>query len=122
MKEQVLRFVLRWLCSTAAIWAADTLLDGVTIDPGVMPIVLSGFLIAAINAVVKPFVMIASIPFVLVSVGLFMLFVNGLMVYLADLLYSGLSIDGYLIAILAGLVIGLVNYMLTIVLEGKSKR
>lgn len=118
MKKQAFRLFIRWVLNSIGIWAASSFLTGVALEPGLAPIVISGFLIAVINAVVKPFAIIASLPAILLSVGLFMLFVNGLMVFLASWLYTGFSIDGYLFAILAGLVIGLLNYVVTIVLEG----
>lgn len=84
-------------------------------DMGV--IIIAGLVLAIINTFIKPIVVILSLPAILFSLGLFMIVVNGLMVYLASTLYSGLQISGFGTAMLAGLVIGLVNYLVTAILE-----
>ncbi len=80
-------------------------------------IIIAGLVLAIINTFIKPIVVILSLPAILFSLGLFMIVVNGLMVYLASTLYSGLQISGFGTAMLAGLVIGLVNYLVTAILE-----
>jgi putative membrane protein len=61
-----------------------------------------------------------SIPALLLTLGLFMLIINGLTVYLASVLYPPLQISSFGAAILTGVIIGLVNYLVTAILESRE--
>jgi putative membrane protein len=84
---------------------------------GVGVILIAGFLLAIVNAIIKPFVVILSLPAILFSLGLFMIVINGLMVLLVSWLYKPLQVNNFGAAMLAGMVIGLVNYLVTTILE-----
>lgn len=120
MKSPFARFVIRWFVSALGIWLAATLLGG-TIDYGqsLLVIIVSGLILAIINAVIKPIVIILSLPAILFSLGLFMIVINGLMVTLVSWLYSPLQVTNFGAAMLAGMVIGLVNYLVTTILEDR---
>jgi putative membrane protein len=60
-----------------------------------------------------------SLPAILFSLGLFMIIINGLMVLLVSWLYPPLDVNNFGGAILAGVIIGLVNYLVTAILEEK---
>lgn len=107
--------------NSLGLWVASVFLSGIEFTDGLTSVLVAGLVLALVNAVLKPMVILLSLPFILLSLGLVVLFINGLMVGIADLLYSGLQVDGYLMAILAGIVIGLVNYLVTITLEGYRK-
>jgi len=112
------RFLLRWFVCTLGLWVAAGLLNGyVSYGNHTSAIIVAGFILAIINAVLKPIIVLLSIPAILVTLGLFMLVINGLTVYLASKLYSTLQISGFGAAILTGLIIGLVNYLVTAILE-----
>ena len=72
---------------------------------------------AIVNAIIKPLVVILSLPAILLTLGLFMIIINGLMVLLVSKLYSPLHVTNFFAAIVAGMVIGLVNYLVTTILE-----
>jgi putative membrane protein len=78
---------------------------------------MSGFILAIVNTFIKPLVVLLSLPAILFSLGLFMIVVNGLMVMLASKLYQPLEVTGFGAAMLAGIIIGLVNYLVTTVVE-----
>ena len=67
--------------------------------------------------IIKPILVVLSMPALLLSLGLFMVVVNGLTVYLVSLLYGPLTISKFWVAIATGIVIGLVNYLVTAILE-----
>lgn len=74
---------------------------------------------AVVNAIIKPLVILLSLPAILFSLGLFMIVINGLMVMLVSKVYSSLHVTNFGAAMLAGMVIGLVNYLVTTILEEK---
>ena len=91
--------------------------DRITYSRGLAVVIISGLILALINIVIKPIVVILSLPAVLFSLGLFMIVINGLMVMLASKLYPSLHVTNFGAAMLAGMVIGLVNYLVTTILE-----
>lgn len=118
MKKPLARFALRWVVCSLGLWIAAGFLGGNLTyggDGGV--IVVAGLVLAVVNVLIKPFVIILSLPAILFSLGLFMIIVNGLMVMLASALYEPLEVHGFGTAIIAGAIIGLVNYLVTAIVE-----
>jgi len=83
-------------------------------------VVCAGAVLALLNMLIKPIVVLLTIPAILLTLGLFMLVINGLTVYLASRFYPALHIESFGVAILTGLIIGLVNYLVTAILEARS--
>ncbi|MEI7838463.1 MAG: phage holin family protein [bacterium] len=115
----LIRFFLRWVVCSLGIWIAVGLLgtDKISYGSKLSTILIAGFVIALVNVFVKPLVVILSLPAILLSLGLFMIIVNGLMVFIASKLYTPLHVTNFWVAILAGMIIGLVNYLVTAIIE-----
>ncbi len=118
MKRPFSRFLVRWFVCGLGLWIAAGLLgQRVSYDSRIGVIVVAGLLLAVINVFIKPVVVILSLPAILFSLGLFMIVINGLMVMLVSKLYEPLHVRSFGTAMLAGMVIGLVNYLVTTILE-----
>jgi putative membrane protein len=116
------RFTLRWLVCSLGLWIAAGILGGsVSYGNHIGAIIISGLLLAAINALLRPVLIFLSLPAILLTLGLFMLIINGLTVYLVSVLYHPLEISNFVAAILTGVIIGLVNYLVTAILEERGK-
>ena len=116
----ITRFCLRWFVSSLGLWIAAGLLgDKINYESRLFVIVMAGLILAVINGVLKPLVIILSLPAILFSLGLFMIVINGFMVFLASWLYPSLHVTNFWAAMLAGMIIGLVNYLVTAILEDK---
>lgn len=112
------RFLLRWFVCGLGLWvAAGVVGGGIRYDSRFAVIVVAGLILAMVNIVIKPIVVILSLPAILFSLGLFMLIINGLMVMLVSKLYPSLEVTNFWAALLAGMIIGLVNYLVTAILE-----
>lgn len=111
------RFILRWFISTLGIWVAAGLLGGRVDYTSTTAIIISGLFLAIANTLIKPIVVVLSLPAILFSLGLFMIVINGLMVIIVAKVYSGLHITNFGTAMVAGMIIGLVNYLVTTILE-----
>lgn len=115
------RFMLRWFVCSLGLWiAAGILGQRVSYDSRFGVIVMAGFLLAIVNVFIKPVIVILSLPAILFSLGLFMIVINGLMVLLVSKVYTPLEINNFGAAMLAGVVIGLVNYLVSTILEDKE--
>lgn len=120
-KSFIYRFLVRWLVCSLGLWIAAGLLNGsVSYGSHISVVIIAGLLLAIINAELKPLLVLASLPAILLTLGLFMLVVNGLTVYIASKLYGPLQISSFGAAILTGLIIGLVNYLVTAILEERN--
>lgn len=117
MRQLVIRFLIRWFASSLGLWlAAELLSSHISVGSTFGAVLAAGFLLAAINTVLKPLLIVLSLPALLLTLGLFMLIINGGTVYLVSLLYPPLHITSFWAAVFAGIVIGLVNYMVTTIL------
>lgn len=120
MRKPFARFLIRWFVSGLGLWVAAGLLgERITYDSRLGVIVIAGLILALVNMIIKPIVVILSLPAILFSLGLFMIVINGLMVLLVSRLYPELYVSNFGVAVLAGMVIGLVNYLVTTILEDK---
>lgn len=122
MKKQITRLAIRWIVNSAGIWVAAQLFSDIQLNEGIGSIIGAGLVLALVNAILKPILVLLSLPAILLSLGLFIIFINGLLVVIADKLYGGIAIGSFGAAVLAGLVIGLVNYSVTIILEGRGNK
>lgn len=118
MKLLIGRFLIRWFVCSLGLWvAADLLSSHISYGGGVGTVVAAGFILAVINTVIRPIIILLSLPAVILTLGLFIIIINGLTVYLASLLYTPLHITNFWAAICAGLIIGLVNFVVTAILK-----
>lgn len=116
------RFLVRWLVCSLGLWIAAGLLGSyITYNGSFWVILVAGLILAIINAIIRPVVVLLSLPAILFTLGLFMIVINGFMVFLVSWLYDPLHITNFWIAILAGMIIGLVNYLVSAILENREK-
>jgi putative membrane protein len=120
----IYRFLVRWVVSSLGLWIAAGLLRShihfETDGNKLTAIIVAGLVLAMVNAVIRPIVVLLSLPAILFSLGLFMVVINGFMVWLAAWFYKPLHVSSFWWAILAGVIIGLVNYLVTAILENKE--
>jgi putative membrane protein len=121
MQKQLFNLLLRWGINSLGLLVAAGIVGSVSFEQQRVSVILTaGFILALINAVIKPVVIILSLPFIVLSLGLFIVVVNGFMVFLLSKFYGQLNISSFGSAIITGLVIGLVNFIVTKVIEPKE--
>ena len=118
MKNTVFRILLRWFMNGLGIWAAARLLPGIEYDY-FATIVVAALIFSLINATIRPIVVIFSLPAILITLGFFMLIVNAFMVYLTSVFYEPFIVRDFGSALLAAIIIGLVNYILSTFVDDK---
>ena len=106
-----MRILAQVLLNGVGVVIAAKLVPGVSYSGGLLYLLLVGLVIGLINLLVRPLATFLSLPFIVLTLGLFYLVVNGAMFYLAGALLDGLTIDGCLPAILGGLVLALFNWL-----------
>lgn len=120
MGRKILVFLVRWGLNSFGIWIAVRILgtgyphDDVT--AGLGGFLLAGLIFSIINSVLRPITVILSLPAILLTLGLFMLVVNGLMVYVSLAIAPGISMT-FINSILTGMLLSLINYIVSAALE-----
>ena len=120
MKKQFFVFVLRWILNSIGLWIAVSIFGTGYSDSelitGVWVFLVAGLIFSIINTIVKPIVIILSLPAILLTLALFTITVNGFMVYLSIMLAPGLHMT-FWNSVLTGIVLSLVNYIVSSALE-----
>ncbi|SEE70967.1 phage holin family protein [Ruania alba] len=125
-------FLIKVLINGVALWLTSLWVSGVDFRTDDTPlntvivVAAVALLFTVVNAIVKPLVKLVSILFYILTLGLFFLVVNALMLLLTSWITGftdyGLTVDGFWTAVLAGLIITIIAVVLTVVLpDGKKK-
>ncbi len=102
-------FVLRAVVAALGLWLATSWVRGVRIDSAAT-LLLAGLLLGVINAVVRPVVILLTLPLTLLTLGLFLLVVNALMLGLTALLLPGFHLSGFAAAFFAALIVSVTGW------------
>ena len=114
-----MKFIIQLIISTLAVLIASYLLPGVEIvDNNFFTALIVAAVLSFLNAVVKPIMIILTIPITFLTLGLFLLVINALMILLAAKLVDNFRVDGFWWALLFSLILSLV----TSILESIKKR
>src|SRR6184192_2593588 len=103
-------FVFRWLTTTVAVMVAASVLHGIRYD-SVGSLIGAALLLGILNAFVRPVLLILSAPLILLTLGFFILVVNGLLLWFVPNIVPGFHVDNFGSAFWGAIVIGLVSWM-----------
>ena len=104
------RFILQALAAALGFWLASRIVPGVVVG-GLGSLLAAGVLLGVINALVRPILVLLTLPITLLTLGLFLLVVNGATVWLVTAFLHGVHIDGLWHAILTAIVISLTSWL-----------
>jgi putative membrane protein len=103
-------FLLRGLVAALGLWAATEMLDGISINSAAT-LIFAGLLLGLVNAVVRPFALLLSLPALLFTLGLFLLVINAAMLGLVALMLPGFKIAGFWTAVGAAIIVSVVSWI-----------
>ena len=121
-----MRFITRLLINAAALWAAIRLVPGVSFE-GEWPLLFAVALVfGVLNAVIRPVLWVLTLPFLIVTLGLFTFVLNAFMLWLtsaaSDVFDLRFHVDGFQAAFLGALVITVVSFALSIFVGPRRER
>jgi putative membrane protein len=105
-----LKALLHIVLSGLAILLVAKVVPGIHYQGDWIYLILTGVVVGLLNITVKPLVTVLSLPFIVLSLGLFFIVINAFVLYVASWLLSGLTIDGCGSALIGGIVIALFNW------------
>jgi putative membrane protein len=106
--------VTRWLVNTVALLATASLIKGIEVD-GIVAALVAAALLGIVNAFIRPMVVLMTLPFNILSLGLFTFIINGFMLLLVSAVSGGLVVHGFWAAVIGSLVLSLVSGLLSMV-------
>ncbi|MBA2664155.1 MAG: phage holin family protein [Bradymonadaceae bacterium] len=115
----MLKIILALIINGAAIWAAAQIVVGVQLTSDLVGIFIVALIFAVINTVLRPIANVLSFPFIILTLGLFILVINAALLALTAWLTPYLSVTGFVPALLGALVVSIVSWVLGIFLGAK---
>lgn len=115
-----MRFLLRVLLNAVAVLLAARIVPGIHVT-GASAALVAGLVLGVINAVIRPVLIILTLPFTILTLGLFIFIVNAICLALVAWLVPGFGVHGFAAALLGSIFISLVSWVLSALLIEKKK-
>ena len=116
-----MRLILRVLLNGFALYVADYFLNGITLA-GLVPALIGGLVLGVVNAIIRPVLIVLTLPFTLLTLGLFIFVVNALCFGLAAAVVPGFDVDSFWAALGGALIVSVVSWILSAALKDKRPR
>jgi putative membrane protein len=113
-------FVLRVLINAAAIYLAASIVPGIEIRD-VLTALGAGLVLGLINAVVRPVLVVLTLPVTILTLGLFLVVLNALCLWLTAQVVTGFEVQGFWPAVLGALLISVVSWILTAFVSDRGR-
>lgn len=104
-------FLVQWAVTAASLWVASHIFRGLKFD-STGALVVSALLLGLANAVVKPLLIVLTLPLTLITLGLFLLVINALMILLVAALVKGFRVSGFWTALFASIFISILSVLI----------
>ncbi len=114
------RFILRAAIAAVGLWLATEWIQGLAIDAP-MTLVVAAVLLGIVNAFIRPLLILLTLPFTVVTLGLFLLVVNAAMLALVAALLPGMHVSGFWAAFWGALVVSIVSWIGSMVFGPKGR-
>jgi len=119
-------FFIRLLVNAAALWVATQIVPGVSLSGGPLPLLGVALVFGVVNALIRPVARILTFPLIILTLGIFALVINGLMLWLTSSLSSvfglGFHVSGFWAAFWGALVVSLVSTMLSLFIADSKRQ
>jgi putative membrane protein len=106
-----MNLIIRLLLNALAVFVLANILNGVDVD-GYLGAIIVAIVLSLLNLLVKPILVILTLPVTIITLGLFLLVINALIILLADKLIDGFSVDGIWVAILFSILLSILQSLL----------
>jgi putative membrane protein len=114
-----MRFLVHLLITAAALWVATKIVPGIQYTGSFLTLLGVALVFGALNALVKPVLLVLSLPVMILTLGLFTLILNALLLWLTSAFSSalglGFHVNGFVAAFLGALVVSVISFVLSII-------
>ena len=120
------KLILRWIINGVALFIAAELVAGISFEGGWLAVVIVALVFGLVNALIRPLLKILTCPLIILTLGLFTLIINALMLWFASALAGwigiGFHVSDFLAAFWGGLVISVVSFVLSLLLNDDDRQ
>jgi len=110
-------FLIHWAVTTLLLWVASHVFKGITYtSPGALWV--AALLLGLVNAIVRPVLVLLTLPLTILTLGLFLLVINALMMMLVSAVVKGFEVKGFWTAFFASVLIAVLSFFLDAALWG----
>ncbi len=113
-------FLVRWAINTIALGIAVLIVKGITVK-GIFSLVVASLTIGFLNAFLKPIMLILTLPLNLLTMGMFTLVINTIMILIASQIVRGFNVEGFWAAFTASILMSIVSFLLNIFVASGSE-
>jgi putative membrane protein len=106
-----MRLLIKFLATAGALWLAAWIVPGIDLSVEIATILWVALVFGLVNIVIKPIVKLLTLPMLLITLGLFAFVINAALLGLTAWLTDGLTVDGFLAALLGSLVISAAGFV-----------
>jgi putative membrane protein len=110
-----MRLILIWCCNALALLAVAYLLPGVRVD-GFGSALIAALVLGLINTLLRPLLILLTLPVTVLSLGLFILVINGLLFWFAGSVLSGFAVSGFWVGMMGALLYSIISYVLSLLI------
>jgi putative membrane protein len=105
-------FLTRWLLNAAALAFTAWVINGISVD-GVVPLLVASAILGILNAVIRPILLIITLPINLFTLGLFTFVVNGVLLMITSAVVEGFHVAGFWPAVIGALLLAIISFVLS---------
>jgi putative membrane protein len=121
-----MKFLIRLLVNAAALWVATRIVPGVTYQGDVLPFLGVALVFGIVNAIIRPVTKLLTLPIIIVTLGIFIFVINGLMLWLTSSLSTtlglGFHVTGFWAAFFGALVVSIVSTILSMFVSDSNRQ
>jgi len=117
MSNYLTQFLLHWGVMALALWVTGAVFKGITISD-TRALLVSALLLGIANAVIRPVLIVLTLPLTILTLGLFLLVINALMIMLVATLVKGFKVSGFWTAFFASIFISVFSYLMEMFIPG----
>lgn len=119
MLENLPHLLLQWAVSAVSLWVASLVFKGIRFSSTVS-LIVAALLLGFVNAIVRPVLIILTLPLTVLTLGLFLLVINAALLLLVAALVRGFSVSGFWTALFASILISVLGLVLGTLLPGNE--
>jgi putative membrane protein len=116
----VLWLAFGWASNLLAIWVSSLIFDGVSYDGKFWVLAVAALVFLVVNAIIRPIVILLTLPVVILSLGILLLFINAFMLWITDKIVPPFEVEGFWTTLGAAVIIWLVNMVVHRVFKPES--
>ena len=114
-----MRLILIWICNALALLAVAYLLPGIYVD-GFIFALIAALVLGLINALIRPLLILLTLPITVLTLGLFILIINGLLFWFAGSVLRGFEVSGFWVGVMGALLYSIISSALSLLIPGRT--